>query len=236
MTLNSSVYTNCFLFPLIGEETKYYKRNCPSSLSTVLIGEVFHPLDHFCGPSLGTLQKFFVSPVLKTPHLDTVLQVRSHQRRVEGQGSPPSNFCPRFFWCRPGYSWFLGYESTLIKEFENMFIDGKHSSAFWFICNSIFSQHEYITCTFSNGLYRIAIKNLIMSLYQMFINPLFPERDTPHLTVTFTSTLFSSMHICGQLFLKDEALEESNVIKNLRSTPEISLRIAFTAIKPNIQI
>jgi len=46
---------------------------------------VFHPLDHFCGPILDTLQQVYVPPVLRTPHLDTVLQLRSHQREVERQ-------------------------------------------------------------------------------------------------------------------------------------------------------
>ena len=39
-----------------------------------LIGELFHPLDHFCGPPLDMLQQVRVSPVLLTPHLDAELQ------------------------------------------------------------------------------------------------------------------------------------------------------------------
>ena len=35
-------------------------------------------MDYFCGPPLTMLQQVQVSPVLRTPHLDTVLQVRSH--------------------------------------------------------------------------------------------------------------------------------------------------------------
>ena len=42
-------------------------------------------LRSFCGPPLDTLQQDLVSPVLRTPHLDTVLQVRPHQHRVEVQ-------------------------------------------------------------------------------------------------------------------------------------------------------
>lgn len=42
---------------------------------TVLIREVFHLLHHFCGPPLDALQQVRVSPVLRTPHLDIVLQM-----------------------------------------------------------------------------------------------------------------------------------------------------------------
>ena len=61
----------------------------PQLFQPVLVEEVFHPLDHFCGPHLDTLELFCVSPVLRTPHLDTVLQVRLHQCRVEGQDYLP---------------------------------------------------------------------------------------------------------------------------------------------------
>jgi len=59
----------------------------PQFSQPVLIREVFHPLDHFCGPLLDVLKQVCVSPVLRTPHLDAVLQVRPHQCRV-GLGSP----------------------------------------------------------------------------------------------------------------------------------------------------
>jgi len=55
----------------------------------VLIGEVFHPLDHFCSPPLDMLQQVYVSPVLRTPPLDAVLQVSPHQHRAEGQHHLP---------------------------------------------------------------------------------------------------------------------------------------------------
>ena len=57
----------------------------------ILAGCTFHPLDHFCGPLLDALQHVLVPPVLRTPHLDAVLQVRSHQCRAEGQDHLP---CP----------------------------------------------------------------------------------------------------------------------------------------------
>ena len=57
--------------------------NSPSSQP--VLGEVFHPLGHFCGLPLDALQQLHVSPVLRTPHVDAVLQVRPHQCRAEGQ-------------------------------------------------------------------------------------------------------------------------------------------------------
>jgi len=44
---------------------------------------------HFDGPPLEALQHVCVSPVLRTPHLDAVLQVMFHQCRVEGQDHLP---------------------------------------------------------------------------------------------------------------------------------------------------
>ena len=57
---------------------------------------VFHPWDHFCGPLLVTPQQVYVSPVLRTPHLDAVLTVQRGR-------SPPSPCWPRCFGCCPGY-------------------------------------------------------------------------------------------------------------------------------------
>ena len=48
--------------------------NSPSS-QPVLVGEVFHPLDHFSGRPLDLLQQVYVPPVLQTLYLDAVLQV-----------------------------------------------------------------------------------------------------------------------------------------------------------------
>ena len=69
----------CFWLPRV-----FFRLNRPSSLSPVLTGVVFHPLDHFCGPPLDALKQVYVSPVWRIPHLDAVLQVRPHQHRVEG--------------------------------------------------------------------------------------------------------------------------------------------------------
>jgi len=69
----------------------------------VLVGE-FHPWDHFCGHPLYALQQLHVSPVLSTPHLDAVLQLRSHSTEQRSR-SPPSPYWPHHYGCSPGYSW-----------------------------------------------------------------------------------------------------------------------------------
>ncbi|KAK4811229.1 hypothetical protein QYF61_022126, partial [Mycteria americana] len=46
----------------------------PQLSQPVLIGEVFQPSDHFCGPPLDPLQQLHVFPVPRTPELDAVLQ------------------------------------------------------------------------------------------------------------------------------------------------------------------
>ena len=61
----------------------------PQLSQPFLIGEVFHPSDHFCGPPLDPLQQVRVFPVLRTPELDAGLQTGSHQSRVEGQNHLP---------------------------------------------------------------------------------------------------------------------------------------------------
>ena len=44
------------------------------------IGEVLQHLHHLCGPLLDSLQSVHVSVVLRSPELDTALQVWPHQR------------------------------------------------------------------------------------------------------------------------------------------------------------
>lgn len=62
--------------------------------------------------------------------------------------------------------------SILIKQFEKNFQDGwKKSSIFHFICNAIFGRLKYITSEFSNWMWKVVIKNLIVFLYQIFISP-----------------------------------------------------------------
>lgn len=59
--------------------------------------------------------------------------------------------------------WFPFWWRNLGTDFKI----AKKSSIFQFICDFIFSQHKYITCEISNWMYRVAIKNLTMSFYQI---------------------------------------------------------------------
>ena len=56
----------------------------PKLSQLVLIGEVLHTSDHLHGPSLDPLQQLHALLVLRAPELDAVLQVGSHESRVEG--------------------------------------------------------------------------------------------------------------------------------------------------------
>ena len=52
----------------------------------VLVGEVFHPLDHLGGPLLDPFQCVNVPLTLETTELDIVLQVWPHQQGVMATG------------------------------------------------------------------------------------------------------------------------------------------------------
>jgi len=79
---------------------------------------VLHPLDHFCGLSLGTLQKVCVFPVLSTSHLHAVLQVRSHQCRLEGQDHLPQPAGHVSFDAAQDAVSFLGYDGTVLAHVQ----------------------------------------------------------------------------------------------------------------------
>ncbi|KAK4828837.1 hypothetical protein QYF61_000894 [Mycteria americana] len=80
---------------------------------SVLVGEVLQPSDHFCGPPLDPLQQLHVLLVLKTPELDAVLQVGSHQSRVEGQNHLPRPAGHAAFDAAQDMVGLLGCERTL---------------------------------------------------------------------------------------------------------------------------
>ncbi|NXW11080.1 T161B protein, partial [Fregetta grallaria] len=67
--------------------TKDYIMNPPLGKESIPLG-VPSP-DHFRGPALDLLQQVRVFLVLRVPELDAVLQVGSHQSRVEGQNPLP---------------------------------------------------------------------------------------------------------------------------------------------------
>jgi len=90
----------------------------PQLSQPVLIGEMFHPLDRFCGLPLDTLQQVHVSPLLRTPHLDAVLRVRPHQRRAEGQNHLPCPAGHSSFDTAQDKVGFLGCEGTLLPHVQ----------------------------------------------------------------------------------------------------------------------
>ena len=63
--------------------------SCPGctapALSVCPRREAFHSWDHFNGPPLYALQQVHISPAPRSPHLDTVLQVRSHSTEQRGR-------------------------------------------------------------------------------------------------------------------------------------------------------
>ena len=79
---------------------------------------VFHPLGHFHDPLLDTLQQVCVTPVLRTPHLDTVLQVRPQQGTAEGQDHLPRPAVHASFGAAQGMVGFLGCEGTLLAHVQ----------------------------------------------------------------------------------------------------------------------
>lgn len=77
-----------------------------------LIGEVIQLPDNFCGPPLDLLSEVHAFPSLKTPELDTILQVGSHETGVEEQNHLPRPAGHSSFdavWDTVG---FLGWKST----------------------------------------------------------------------------------------------------------------------------
>ena len=99
-----------------------------------------------------------------------------------------------------------------------------------YICNSIFSQHKYMTCKFSNELYSTAIKysskkNAIVSLYSAFIIHHIEKYPLLHSHTLFMPSLFGSTYVCKQLFSRMKTRKK--FIINLWH----SLGMATTSIK-----
>ncbi|KAK4810201.1 hypothetical protein QYF61_011795 [Mycteria americana] len=90
----------------------------PQLSQPFFIGEVFQPSDHFCGPPLDPLQQVHVFPVLRAPELDTVLQVGSHQSRVEGQNHLLQPAGHAAFDAAQDMVGFLGCECTLLAHVQ----------------------------------------------------------------------------------------------------------------------
>ncbi|KAK4831083.1 hypothetical protein QYF61_015281 [Mycteria americana] len=102
----------------VSPEPSLLQAEQPQLSQPFLIGDVFHPSDHFCGPPLDPLQQVHVFPVLRAPELDAVLQVGSHQSRVEGQNHLPRPAGHASFdaaWDTVGL---LGCECTLLARVQ----------------------------------------------------------------------------------------------------------------------
>ncbi|KAK4816418.1 hypothetical protein QYF61_016854 [Mycteria americana] len=95
-----------------------FKAEQPQLSQPVLIGEVFQPPDHFCGPPLDPLQQVHVFPVLRAPELDAVLQVGSHQSAAEGQNHLPRPAGYISFDAAQDMAGFLGCERTLLARVQ----------------------------------------------------------------------------------------------------------------------
>jgi len=88
----------------------------PQLTQPILVEEVFHPLDNFYGPPLNALQQVHVSPVLRTLHLDAVLQVRPHQCSAEEQDHLPCPGGHAAFDVAQDAIGFLGCKGTLLAD------------------------------------------------------------------------------------------------------------------------
>ena len=92
----------------------------PQLSQPLVIGEVFHPLDHFCGPPLDPLQqvRVLVLLVLRAPELDAGLQVGSHQSRAERQNHLPQPAGHTSFDVAQDMAGYLGCEHTLWADVQ----------------------------------------------------------------------------------------------------------------------
>ncbi|KAK4826362.1 hypothetical protein QYF61_007956, partial [Mycteria americana] len=81
-------------------------------------GEVLQPSDHFHSLPLDPLQHVYVFPVLRAPELDAVLQVGSHQSRVEGQNHLPRPAGHASFPAAQDTVGFLGCKRTLLAHVQ----------------------------------------------------------------------------------------------------------------------
>lgn len=62
------------------------------------MSKLFQPSDHFCVLLLDLLQYVHVFLLLEVPELDTIFQVGSHRKGVEGQNDLPRSACHAAFY------------------------------------------------------------------------------------------------------------------------------------------
>ena len=127
--------------------------------------------------------------------------------------------------------------SVLIKEFENGFQECQKKSSIC-VCDTIFSQHKYMTCKFSNGMYRVAIRYSTQKSDHVslpdFYKPSLTREKYPslHNHTLFMSSLFGAADVCEQPFprMKGRKSKISSEISDEHL--DTSLRIASTAVEP----
>ncbi|PKU46357.1 rna-directed dna polymerase from mobile element jockey- hypothetical protein [Limosa lapponica baueri] len=90
----------------------FSRMNNPNS-QPLLTGEVLQASDHLRGPPLDPFQQVHILPVLRTPELDAVLQVGSHESRAEGQNHLPGPAGHTSFNATQGVLGFLGCNCML---------------------------------------------------------------------------------------------------------------------------
>ena len=131
--------------------------------------------------------------------------------------------------------------SGLIKEFGNRKTCSQKNHHFFFlyICDSIFSWHKYITCTFSNEVCRVAVSHSgqrfdLVSLLD-FDKVCLNREKYPmlHNHALFTSLLFDSMCTCEQLFSRVNHRKNNISSKFSDEHRENSLTTAATSIEPD---
>ena len=104
-------------WPLSGLPGAFSSLGCTApALSASPHTEVLHPFNHFCDPPLEELQQLHISPVLRTPHLDAALQVRSDSTAPSrGAGSSPFPCWPH---CLDQDIGFLVCKGTLLAHVQ----------------------------------------------------------------------------------------------------------------------
>ncbi|KAK4826030.1 hypothetical protein QYF61_003851 [Mycteria americana] len=102
----------------VSPEPSLLQAEQPQLSQPFFIGEMFHPLDHLCGPPLDPIQQVCVFPVLRAPELDAVLQVGSHQHGVEGQNHLPQPAGHNSFDTDQDMVGFLGCECTFLAHVQ----------------------------------------------------------------------------------------------------------------------
>ena len=120
------------------------------------------------------------------------------------------------------------FSRTGFKIAKNIYI-----LIFWYVCDSVFSQHKCFICGFSSGMYRGTVvhstqKSDRVSLLNFYKpDPTRERYPSLHSQNLFTSSLFGIIYIYEQLFLRKSKISSKISYERL----ENSLRI--TTFKPD---